>query len=416
MRLHKEDTFLTYAKEMVLIKFPVLGSTMSQLYIEEGNLPEFAAAETDGKIIRYSREKLEKKSVYEQTFVLAHEILHVEFNHLKRMEGKNPLTWNIATDAVINQILEYSGLPIPEGMVNMPEASNKSAEEVYEFLMKNGEKSKPREFKIDNHSKWNGSNSNMQVQLNQKSSSSQSENEKTFIDKNEEMRDEIAENARKKAGKGGEAQENLSLGKIENKPPVLNWREELRKNLNKTDAVWSYRRACRQNYYCARLEDVPLCEKTRTEVLLDTSGSVSEDLIRSFLSQLKIILRESDMRVACFSEKVYPFVEIKTEQDVENFVIFGRNGTSIDSAIKAFSNNKEVNKIIFTDGCDDITWRDVPCDKRNILWIVYSNPAFVAKYGKVKHVTSNEIREGYKNSKQCGITLNDYNNDNERML
>jgi predicted metal-dependent peptidase len=38
-------------------------------------------------------------------FVLAHEVLHIAFRHSHRLLGRDPRLWNIATDAVINEML-----------------------------------------------------------------------------------------------------------------------------------------------------------------------------------------------------------------------------------------------------------------------------------------------------------------------
>ena len=124
---------------------------------------------------------------------------------------------------------------------------------------------------------------------------------------------------------------------------------------------------------------------------MDTSGSVSSMLLRSFLSQVQPILKESEVKVACFDNVVYDFVTIKKECDIEKMKIVGRGGTNFDEAIKAFTCKKEVNKIIFTDGCCSVNWSIVPQSKKNIIWVVYDNQSFSAKYGKVINVDSNKL-------------------------
>ena len=48
-------------------------------------------------------DKIDTITKEEQTFVFAHEVCHIAFNHILRSEGKDEDIWNIATDAVINQ-------------------------------------------------------------------------------------------------------------------------------------------------------------------------------------------------------------------------------------------------------------------------------------------------------------------------
>ncbi|UKI28058.1 MAG: hypothetical protein L6V91_08705 [Bacilli bacterium] len=92
-------------------------------------------AGTDGETIYYNPEYLEGLSVEEQTFIFAHEVCHIAFNHILRSEGKNPELWNIATDGVINQFLKRDGLKMAPGVVDMAEAINYDAEQLYEKLL-----------------------------------------------------------------------------------------------------------------------------------------------------------------------------------------------------------------------------------------------------------------------------------------
>ena len=75
----------------------------------------------------------------QKQFVFAHEIMHVAFNHILRSKGRNQRLWNIATDSVINQILKNEKLSMTEGGVDITEAVNHSAEEMYEKLLKKKE-------------------------------------------------------------------------------------------------------------------------------------------------------------------------------------------------------------------------------------------------------------------------------------
>ena len=80
-------------------------------------------------------EFLEKLSVEEQTFIFAHEVCHIAFNHILRSEGKDPQIWNTATDAVINAFLKSDGLKMIDGGVDIAEAINYDAEQLYEKLL-----------------------------------------------------------------------------------------------------------------------------------------------------------------------------------------------------------------------------------------------------------------------------------------
>lgn len=88
---------------------------------------------------------------------------------------------------------------------------------------------------------------------------------------------------------------------------------------------------------------------TETEILLETSGSVSEVLLKKFLRECKNILENSKVKVGCFNTEFHGFTELKKPEDIDNmrFPIGGE--TDFDVAVEAFS-RKATNKIIFTDG------------------------------------------------------------------
>ena len=120
-------------KRKMLVKYPFFGSVVASVdYKENKDIP---TAGTDGETIYYNPKYLESLSVEEQTFIFAHEVCHIAFNHILRSEGKDPELWNIATDGVINQFLKRDGLKMAPGGVDMAEAINYDAEQLYEKLL-----------------------------------------------------------------------------------------------------------------------------------------------------------------------------------------------------------------------------------------------------------------------------------------
>ena len=120
-------------KRKMLVKYPFFGSVVASVGYEENK--DIPTAATDGETIYYNSEYLEGLSVEEQTFVFAHEVCHIAFNHILRSEGKNPELWNIATDGVINQFLKRDGLKMAPGGIDMAEAISYDAEQLYEKLL-----------------------------------------------------------------------------------------------------------------------------------------------------------------------------------------------------------------------------------------------------------------------------------------
>ena len=124
---------MEYIHSRVLAKFPLLGGTMSRLksVVRE----DVERASTDSKAIYYNPNYIMSLTEQERMFVYAHEIMHVAFNHVPRCLGRDIELWNIATDAVINQMLKAENLPLPDDCVDIPDAINHSAEEMYDILL-----------------------------------------------------------------------------------------------------------------------------------------------------------------------------------------------------------------------------------------------------------------------------------------
>lgn len=120
-------------KRRLLVKYPFFGSVVaSSNFIAEKSV---RTAETDGQNIYYNPDFIESVTNDQQTFIFAHEICHIAFDHIYRSEGKDEKLWNIATDAVINAFLKQDKLPMVEGVIDIPEAINFDAEEMYKKLL-----------------------------------------------------------------------------------------------------------------------------------------------------------------------------------------------------------------------------------------------------------------------------------------
>ena len=155
-KAQEED--IRYIRGKVLRKFPLLGVTMASL--ETYPRDNIKTACTDGKSIYYSPKFFAKLSDEEKVFVYAHEVMHVAFNHIMRSKGRHHKLWNIATDSVINQILKEENLPIVKGGVNIEEAINKSAEEMYEKLLKEREEKRKQKEEEENSDAENSGDEN----------------------------------------------------------------------------------------------------------------------------------------------------------------------------------------------------------------------------------------------------------------
>ena len=127
------------------------------------------------------------------------------------------------------------------------------------------------------------------------------------------------------------------------------------------------------------------------EILLDTSASVDEDLLRAFVRGVKALLREDAVvRVGCFDTQFYGFQDIHTEEDIQKLELRGFGGTNFTVAVNAFTGDAE-NQIIFTDGYAELP--DQICDA---VWVVCGNASIQPKGGRVLYMRPHWEKEKHE--------------------
>ena len=210
---------------------------------------------------------------------------------------------------------------------------------------------------------------------------------KNFEDKKKQL-EELKEAISKQASQAGTStnRDVRTVNDIGTAKPIVDWRYVLREAI-KYDVDWSYKNATLEDgVVTANLEEQPMPE---TEIVLDTSGSINEVLLKNFLRECKNILQHTKLKVGCFDTEFYGFHEIRTEEDIENMRFEGGGGTDFDVAVGAFSRRVE-NKIIFTDG--EASMPDMPLDA---IWIVFGGERINPKGGKVIHITPEQLDRLY---------------------
>ena len=392
-------------KRRLLVKYPFFGSVVANSnFIAE---PAIETAGTDGTTIYYNPNFIESITNEEQTFVFAHEICHIAFNHIFRSEGKDKELWNIATDSIINAFLKQDGLPMVEGGVDIPDAINYDAEEMYKKLLEEKKQQKQQDVGHDTHSMWdNAIKKKRQEQQSQSQQLDEKQNEEQEKKRNEEIKKltELGEKeafkqnkiARKKQleelrealaskshGHGSITNsERRNITDIGTSEPLIDWRRLLKEAV-KYDVDWSYQNAgIEDGVVTAYLEEMP---RPETEIVLDTSGSIDETLLRNFLRECKNILQTSKVKVGCFDTQFYGFTEIKDVSDIDNLEFYGGGGTNFDAAVNAFTRRVE-NKIIFTDGD-----ADMPSTPIDAIWIVFGGIKINPVGGKVIHIDEKQL-------------------------
>lgn len=389
-------------KRKMLVKYPFFGSVVTNVDYKESK--DIIAAATDGKIIYYNPDFLNGLNISEQIFIFAHEVCHIAFNHILRSENKDNDLWNIATDAVINQFLKRDGLTMVQGGVDIKEAINYDVETLYEKLLQNkqsleSDKSK-QDVGHDSHELWeqavkkykeeNVNEKKDKTGLEKKQEELEKTGEKDAFKKNLEEKKKQLEGLKEEILKQSLQTGTLANGDVRSisdigtSKPIIDWRYALREAI-KYGVDWSYKNAIIEDGIIkANLEEQPIPE---TEIVLDTSDSINNKLLRGFLRECKNILKQSRLKVGCFDTKFYGFHEIRTLKDIDNMILEGGGGTNFEVAVNAFTRRVE-NKIIFTDG-----YASMPNTSIDVIWIVFGNKKINPKSGKVIYIDNDTLNK-----------------------
>lgn len=476
-------------KRLMIARYPRFGAQIAAANLEYRTDLKYHTAATDGKNIYFDPDYLASLSDDDKLFIIAHELMHVKFEHMYRIMDRNGQQrdqelWNIATDAIINANLERDGFKIKNGYVNMPEALNYSAEEFYDKLLKEKQAEQQQQSKngqnqsqngdekqdkqkgqgnaqsneesqakngqggsdeeqdnqgqeqgadsseqfADDHSLWEKAFEESKKQGNKQMNKAEQNGQSSHITENSKLdpnaqipefdkaqfdeKTEFQENRQERRERVKRNMEslreqelkksqsrNIELGDVGQAKPILDWKLLLRREVEKTETIWSQRRSIAENNYAYRLEENDVEDEAETEVMIDVSGSVSLEMVKAFLRQLKPILKESKLKVGCFNEKFWGMVEIKSNRDIDNFKIPSQaRGNSAwtedwDLAVRSFSKKREVNKIVFTDGepCPG-TMPKEDLKGTNVIWLVYSNRDFHPCCGKVIDVYPKDLQ------------------------
>lgn len=315
---------LIRARVSMLLQQPFWGNLATRLILKDATDTDWCkTAATDGRYFYYNRDFIGKLTKPETVFLVAHEVEHCVYDHMGRRGGRKPKLWNAAADFVINWELHENNigkLPDPKtsGVQACFDAKYKGmfAEEVYELLMKDPNANFP-EFDIH-------------LEPGDGKGEPLTEEERRLI--GDEIRNAVLQ-AAKAAGAGNTPAgvKRLLKDLVE---PQMDWRALLNMKLQsmvKNDFTWS--RCSRKSqasgiYLPATKEDF----RVEAAVAIDCSGSMSEEMLRDLLSEVKGIMeafQDFKLWVWCFDTQVYNPAEFNPYNldEIDSYNIKGGGGT-----------------------------------------------------------------------------------------
>ncbi|GAB4200023.1 MAG: VWA-like domain-containing protein [Coleofasciculaceae cyanobacterium] len=243
-------------------------------------------AATDGQDIFINEEFVRSLTSPQIDGLLLHEVLHAALLHIVRRGQREPELWNIAADIVVNgMIIKQSGFDLPQGGIKDSKLELLSVEEIYEILLKNTIIYSLHQLDLLNQPPADASE---EGQGNQYDSDSLSKAKQAALETH-------WRNAMQQAmvvARSSNSQESIPAAMQRELSALsqaqLNWRSYLWRYLVRTptDFTGFDRRFIGRKLYLEALEG----ESVQVFVAVDTSGSVGEQEMQLFLSEVRGIL------------------------------------------------------------------------------------------------------------------------------
>ena len=127
-------TKLSAARTRLILERPFLGALVMHLPLQPVDAKTCDSVATDARALYYHPAYIERLSLAQTQFVLAHEALHCALGHFARRSHRVLQRWNIACDHAVNLLLLGEGLRPPPNILANDEYSGLSAEEIYPLI------------------------------------------------------------------------------------------------------------------------------------------------------------------------------------------------------------------------------------------------------------------------------------------
>jgi predicted metal-dependent peptidase len=351
-----------------------------------------STAATDGQTLYYNSRFIMLLRPKEVEFLVAHEVLHVVYDHIGRRETRDPQIWNVAGDYAVNADLKRH--KVGEFITSVPclyekKYDGKSAEEIYEDLMKNVTNVSMEDLieqLLDEHM-----DSDMDSEGDGESSGKGRSRPKMSAGEREKMRQEMKQaiiNAASDRSGAGTIPKNVERLIQQVTSPVMPWRELL--DVNVSSAIrndYSWTRVNRRGWDMdAIMPGMTPGEEIEVTVAVDMSGSISDKQATLFLTEIGGMMSAFSgykVHVFCFDTSIYNPADFSSEnmEDIGEYKPCGGGGTNFDCIFDYLKENAMEPKrlIVFTDGMPYGSWGDK--NYTDVTWIIHGSKDIIPPWG-----------------------------------
>jgi len=397
MRDEVHERIIT-ARVGLLLRHPFFGNMATRLKIVPADEWLMTAA-VDGRNLYYNTQFFNAMDNKEIEFVLAHEILHMVYDHLGRRHDRNPMLYNIAADYIVNNLLVRDRIGNKPKLVDCYQDfkyEGWSSEEVYDELFKEAKKNGEEYLQqlgemLDEHLDLEGDGT--EESEGNGNGKGRPKYSKAELD---QIKDEIKEAMIQAAQSAGAGNTPAGVQRLikEMTEPKMNWRELLRQQIQSTiKSDFTFSRPNRKGWHTGViLPGMNFADTIDICVGIDMSGSIGNEQGSDFLGEIKGIMEEFKdykIKVWCFDTSVYNEQDFTADngEDLSDYEIIGGGGTDFMANWTYMKDNDIQPKkfIMFTDGYAWDSWGDP--DYCDTIFVIHSNhnKELTAPFGMTAH-------------------------------
>jgi predicted metal-dependent peptidase len=390
------------ARVYMLMNMPFFGNLATRLKIIDAS-DWVPTAGTDGRHFYYNRKFIESLDKKELVFLVGHEVMHCCYDHMERRGSRDAQLWNMAADYVINYELveQHVGKLIhrPAKFKGDPDAcepcydqkyAGMSADQIYELLKEEWEKSKGKMqgHQFDVHMDPNSGNGDdpQDGDVTGKSGPIPMSAEEKAILK-DEIKQAVLEAA--KAAGAGNTPGGVRRMLKDLTEPQMDWRELLNAQVQScVKSDYTFAKPSRKNASgCgAILPGMLYDQMIEVAVCVDTSGSISESMIRDFLGEVRGIMdqfQDFKLKIWFFDTATYTVHDFTPDNadDIATIEVEGGGGTlfEVNWDLMKEQEFEPHQFIMFTDGYPGRGWGDP--DYVDTIFVIHGNDSIVAPFG-----------------------------------
>ena len=368
---------ITQSRVRLLLTKPWFGQLAIRLKIVDSS-EWIPTAATDGRQLLFNRKFVDSLDDPELDFLVGHEVLHCVFDHMEARGDRDHQLYNAAADFNINMTLIEQGVG---AMISSDKLDGGSAcldwkykgwnsYEIYDDLVKNSPEQQGMDVHLEGEGDGEGDGSGGESKGNATPMSA--EERKTLAD---EIKQAVIQATQAAGGEAPEAVKRLITELI---APKMDWRDVLRTQLESSlKSDFTFMRPSKRSGEVLfpgmnKDEELNIC------VALDTSGSISKDMLRDFLSEVQGIMGQYQsyrIHVVQFDTNVYG-AETFTSDDgrtMAEYELTGGGGTDFEVVFRYMEEyNIEPDQLVmFTDGQPWGSWGNP--DYCDTLFVVHSD-------------------------------------------